>query len=759
MDIPGYTILRKIGKGGMATVYLAVQQSLDRQVALKVMQPASVTDETFTERFLKEGRIIAQFQHPQIITVYDFGSHGSYYYFSMEFLPEGTLAQQIEQGLSLERALEIIKSVGGALAYAHGRGVVHRDIKPQNVLFRQDGTPVLSDFGIAKLVDADDTQLTAPGLAIGSPVYMSPEQITGKKLDSRSDLYSLGIVFYEMLVRQPPYRADDVISVAMMHCTQPVPQLPAGFGHLQPVLQKLLAKDPADRFESAEEFIRALDHPKTRLSFYAFRDTTRIFQSLKSSSNPKKILLAGGLSLLILAVGSTIYSTLFRRLAQTDSGIGIVGLPPVPENRSAITANYEQLAIEHFQKNEFEQSLELIRLGLNVSPNDPRLLALRERVERHQEAARLLQQAQQHYRDGGLDRSLQLVEEGLRHEPDHGGLKALHDTLQAQFQQRRQRADQLLSEAHARWQGGDAEGGLESIEEGLRLMPGHPELSTLREVIRDRLGQRQRGAQLLVQARELQQRGELDESLKRIEEGLSSVPDQPELLDLRDRVKAAIQTNDRVAELLRDCATRFPLDRLSSRKGGEAVACYNRVTVLAPDNSEAHAKLDQLADRYADWAKAAIDQADFQLAGEHLTQLSQLRSDHPQLASLNRALRAKQEQTVSEAQKKIENEARRQAAEEAKRRAAEEAKRRTAEEAKRRAVMASPPEKTPTSPKTSANAVSKPEMTQPSRQSKPAAELAGQPRRKGPKSGCGEVLMKAQLGEPLSIAEQEACKP
>jgi len=713
MEIPGYTILRKIGRGGMATVYLAVQESLDRQVALKVMQPASVRDETFTERFLKEGRIIAQFQHPQIITVYDFGSCGSDYYFSMEFLPEGTLAQQIEQGLSLERALDIIRSMAGALAYAHGRGVIHRDIKPQNILFRQDGTPVLSDFGIAKVVDADDTQLTAPGLAIGSPVYMSPEQITGRKLDNRSDLYSLGIVFYEMLARQPPYRADDVISIAMMHCSQPVPQLPAGFGHLQPVLQKLLAKDPADRFESAEEFVRALDHPRTRLSLYSVRDTTRIFQAFKNSSSPKKILLAGGLSLSILAVGSTIYSTLFRRLTQTDPEIGVIGLPPIPENRSAIAANYEQLAVKHFQKNEFEQSLELIKLGLNVSPSDARLSALRERVERYREAARLLEQAQRYYRDGGLDRSLQLVEEGLQRVPDHGGLGTLRDALQAQFQQRRQRAGQLLTEAHARWQGGDAEGGLELIEEGLRLVPGHPELSTLREVIRGRLEQRQRIAQLLIQARELQQRGELDESLKRIEEGLSLVADQPELLALRDRVKAAMQASSRVAELLRDCATRFPLDRLSSRKGGEVVACYNRITVLAPDNGEARAKLEQLADRYADWAKAAIDQADFQLAEEYLAQLGQLESGHPQLASLNQALRAKREQVSSEAQQKIENEARQQAAEDA---------------------TASKPPKTPSAgqpKKLSARRPKRPSVGQPKRLSarRPKTPSVGQPKR------------------------------
>ncbi len=748
MEIPGYTIVRQLGKGGMATVYLAIQESLGRQVALKVMQSTLVKDENFTERFLKEGRIIAQFQHPQIITIYDFGSHGSYYYFSMEYFPEGTLAQQIERGLSLERALDIIKLIAGALAYAHNLGVIHRDIKPQNILFRQDGTPVLSDFGIAKMVDAD-TQLTAPGITIGSPVYMSPEQVTGQKLDGRSDLYSLGIVFYEMLVKQPPYRADDIISLAMMHCTQPVPQLPVGFGQLQPILQKLLAKKPIDRFANAEQLIQVLDQLGTRPSFYSLRDTTRIIQSFKSSLHSKQSLWIGGFFLLILAVGSTVYSTLVRRPAPSSPEISALELPPAPGNRSALTINYEQLAIKHFQKREFGQSLELIRLGLNTSPDDVRLLALRERVQQYQDAARLLEQARQRYQEGGIEQSLQLVEEGLRRAPDYGELVGLRDTIQTQLRQRRQQVEQLLSQAHARWQEGDLEGGLKLIEEGLQRVAGHPELLTLREVIQGQLGQRQRVAQLLAQALELRQQGKLDESLKRIEEGLSLASEQPELLNLRNQVKTAIETNNRVVQLLRDCATRFPLDRLSAIKGNEVMACYNQIIALAPNNGEARAKLGQLANQYADWANAAIRQADFQRAEEYLVQLSQLRPDHPQLASLNQALQAKREQVANEARQKIESDNRRQAAEEAKRRAAEEAKRRSLE--------GSILERTPAKPPTSS--VSKPETAQPPKQAKPASELAGQPRPKGPKPGCREALLKAQLGEPLSTTEQEACRP
>lgn len=754
MEIPGYTIVRKIGEGGMATVYLAIQESLGRQVALKVMKSARVNDESFADRFLKEGRIIAQFQHPQIITVYDFGSHGPHYYFSMELLPEGTLAQQIEQGLSLERALEIVKSIAVALAYAHKRGVIHRDIKPQNILFRQDGTPVLSDFGIAKLVDADDTQLTAPGLAIGSPVYMSPEQITGKKLDHRSDLYSLGIVFYEMLARQPPYRADDVIGIAMMHCVQPVPELPAGFGQLQPMLRKLLAKDPADRFQNAEELIRALEHPRIRQPFYSFRDTTRIARSFKSYSQPKKIVLAGGLFLSIMAVGSTIYSTLFWRLTRTDSEIGAVDLPPVPESRAALTANYEQLAVRHFQKEEFGPSLELIKLGLNASPNDGRLLALREKVERHQDASRLLEQAQRDYRDGMFERSLQRVEEGLRRVPDHGGLALLRDTLRTRAEDRQRQAEQFLSQAHARWQAGDSEGSLKLIEQGLQQVAGHPELVTLREVIQGQSKQRQHVAQLLAQARDLLGRGELDESLKRIEEGLSSASEQSDFLALRDQVKTAIATNNRIGELLRDCATRFPLDRLTDQQGSEVAACYNQILALSPDHGQARARLEQVADRYADLANGALDKADFRLADAYLAQLARIRPDHARLASLNRTLRSKREQAAIEARRMLESEAKRRAADEAKRQAAEEAKRRASA-----TLPTTPPANPPARPKSPEGTVFKPEIMASPKPAKPRAELAGQPRQKGPKPGCREALLKAQLGEPLSATEQEECRP
>ena len=261
MEIPGYTIIRELGRGGMATVYLAKQDRLGRKVALKVMQPLPNTGDDFTARFIKEGRIIAQLQHPKIVTIYDFDIVDGYHYFSMEHLPNGTLSDAILKGMSVERAVEITCGIAEALAIAHDHGVIHRDIKPQNVLFRADGTPVLTDFGIARAAGAgaEVTQVTNFGMIIGSPRYMSPEQSQSKPVDARSDLYSLGVAFYEMLTKEQPYQAADAISLAMKHCTAPIPVLERPLKRYQPILEKLLAKRPEDRFGSAQDLISALN--------------------------------------------------------------------------------------------------------------------------------------------------------------------------------------------------------------------------------------------------------------------------------------------------------------------------------------------------------------------------------------------------------------------------------------------------------------------------------------------------------------------
>ncbi|MCP1442615.1 serine/threonine-protein kinase PpkA [Pseudomonas sp. GGS8] len=259
MLIPGYDIDGEIGEGAMASVYLATQRSLERKVALKVMAAALAADPSFCERFLREGKTLARLSHPHTVTIHDIGNVGELYYMAMEYLPNGTLKERIAAGLTPEQGLIYVRQIASALGYAHGLGLVHRDVKPANILFRADGTAVLSDFGIAKSLD-DRTQFTQAGFAVGTPSYMSPEQARGQDIDGRADLYALGVVLYEILVGKLPYTGNDALSTALAHLTEPLPELPVHHGRYQEVLRKLLAKDPAERFPDAKALLQALDN-------------------------------------------------------------------------------------------------------------------------------------------------------------------------------------------------------------------------------------------------------------------------------------------------------------------------------------------------------------------------------------------------------------------------------------------------------------------------------------------------------------------
>jgi hypothetical protein len=258
INIAGYTIERKLGQGGMATVFLAIQQSFEREVALKIMSPLLNSDPSFTTRFLREARIVAHIHHASIVPVYDAGERHPFHYLSMEYLPGGDLKQRILKGrCEPELVVDCCIAICGALDVAHRKGFVHRDIKPENILFREDGTPVLTDFGIARALDRG-ASLTVAGMIVGTPSYMSPEQVKGIELDGRSDLYSLGIVCFEMLTGTVPFRADSSMSVAIKHLIDPMPQLPPELRAYQPFIDRLTAKDRNERYATGSEAAQAL---------------------------------------------------------------------------------------------------------------------------------------------------------------------------------------------------------------------------------------------------------------------------------------------------------------------------------------------------------------------------------------------------------------------------------------------------------------------------------------------------------------------
>ncbi|MGD9584921.1 MAG: protein kinase [Lysobacterales bacterium] len=258
IQIPGYLIKREIGIGGMAKVYLAVQTSLEREVALKVMNPAMVSDPSFSRRFTQEARTLASLAHPNIVAVYDVGiTEEKLHYFSMQHLPNGDFLKRIRNGVPEAEVVRVLSGVARALGFAHQRGIVHRDVAPGNVLFDPNDNPVLTDFGIARAV-TKTSRITNAGVSVGTSHYMSPEQARGSDVDGRSDVYSLGALAFEALTGNPPYDGEDGFAIAYAHVFEPVPTLPEHRRHWQPLIDRAMAKDPAERFQGTEEFLAAL---------------------------------------------------------------------------------------------------------------------------------------------------------------------------------------------------------------------------------------------------------------------------------------------------------------------------------------------------------------------------------------------------------------------------------------------------------------------------------------------------------------------
>ncbi|MAX54239.1 MAG: protein kinase [Alcanivoracaceae bacterium] len=248
----------RLGKGGMAHVFLATQHSFERQVAIKILTPSLALEPRFAEQFMREARTVASLNHPHIVPVYDVGEYEGYYYLSMEYVTGGNLKQRIRNGMETSEAESVLRQLASALDYAGQHGFVHRDVKPDNIMFRGDGSALLMDFGIATNA-LRNNDLTQRNTVMGTPKYMSPEQHRSQVLTPQSDLYSLGCVFYEMLCGEPPYKAPDHAAMALAHLREPVPLLPLKLRHYQPLIRKLLAKDPADRPESGNDVIAQLE--------------------------------------------------------------------------------------------------------------------------------------------------------------------------------------------------------------------------------------------------------------------------------------------------------------------------------------------------------------------------------------------------------------------------------------------------------------------------------------------------------------------
>lgn len=260
-----YHLLEKIGEGGMAVVYKALDTTLQRHVAVKVILPYRALSDNFLTRFKREARALAKLSHPNIIKIFDFGEFDNQPYLVMEYIPGGTLKDLLKgKPVPWQKAAQILTHVARALEAAHAEGIIHRDVKPSNILMANERDPMLSDFGIAKLIEGSDetTDLTGSGVGIGTPDYMAPEQGVGK-VDERADVYALGVIFYQMVTGRLPYEADTPMAVMLKKSTEPLPRPTQYVRSLPPAVENLLIKalalDPKHRYKDMREFALALE--------------------------------------------------------------------------------------------------------------------------------------------------------------------------------------------------------------------------------------------------------------------------------------------------------------------------------------------------------------------------------------------------------------------------------------------------------------------------------------------------------------------
>lgn len=256
-----YKLYERLGEGGMAEVFRAEDLRLGREVAVKILRPQYASEKSFLERFINEARSMAGFSHPNVVNVYDVGRDGQRYYIVMEYVPGEDLRQQLERNGSVpaRQALDIARQMAQGIGYAHRKGLVHRDIKPGNILMTPLGEVKVADFGIAKAMAS--VGLTEPGIVWGTTAYLSPEQVRGEPATPASDVYAMGVVLYEMLAGKPPFQGEDRVSIALKHLRDEPPpfdeavQMARGVEFL---VRKALAKEPRERFANAEEMARSL---------------------------------------------------------------------------------------------------------------------------------------------------------------------------------------------------------------------------------------------------------------------------------------------------------------------------------------------------------------------------------------------------------------------------------------------------------------------------------------------------------------------
>ena len=603
LEIPGYSIEREIGRGGMARVYLAVQKKFGRLVAIKVVSPEYTADPSFGKRFVREARIIAQLSHPNIVQVHDAGVNEQCYYLVMEYLRGGDLNRRLKRGLHMQAAISVVKDIARGLDSAHSKGFVHRDIKPENILFREDGSAVLSDFGVARVISSD-ASITRHGTVVGTPQYMSPEQASGRTLDGRSDIYSLGVVFYRMLTGEVPFKADSAVAVGIRHLQDPIPRLPEHLSPMQPVIDRFLAKKPEQRFQSGAEVIDALDGVRSAglvpntviktevvntaeiraigdsLSMPALRDNRSIRAEPDQRPKQRKRRRVWPWIAVAFFAWLGVWSYLYPW--NRDNAIEKVMLAAGLIEKPALVNAWRQAQSLRGDPN---QSLAAVVAGYR------RVLDIEPSYAKAQAAmAELATQWKTSITQALAADDLALAEakltEALAVFPNDEELSALFDKLSD-----RKRADSLVTstEALLRSHGLDdqpsATAAIQAYQEALRLNPGH----VLAKAELNRLAQHY--AQLASSAAE---GGDITAAMNYLERATTANATSADVVAVRDKVQQAATAHQEIQTLLQQASAYRANGALINPPGANAAEIYHRVLATDPNNAIATQGLSEV---------------------------------------------------------------------------------------------------------------------------------------------------------------------
>lgn len=655
----------------MATVYIAVQEALGREVAIKVMKSTS-GDTTMEDRFLREGQNLARLNHHNIAAIYNIARSDDYFYFAMELLEGGTLSDHLKQGVSITFAINVILQIGSALEAAHRLGIVHRDLKPSNIIFRDSVTPVLTDFGIAKDTTSD-TRLTGTGMMVGTPHYMSPEQIMGRDLDGRSDVYSLGVVFYELLTGKLPFDAEGdqvAFSVAMKHMNEPIPRLPESVAVFQEIIDSVLAKNPDERFPSANAMCYALRQVVVHDEELQGRmgDETMLFSSEEfagpmftpsggftpgsgtfrpsgrftpgggwvAGKTPSGGHPAPGQATQTPGSGQSARVTLQNTLG-TKKGKGVTAgiaaaiiavvafifWPDSMDSETrAIVEGFMMKADRQVSARKFvgtgdDNALNSLQAIFSVAPEYKPAMRLVEEITGILEAEALIAVANQN-----LDDASEKIEQGLRFDPANEGLLAVQDRLELARAEIRRAEDvaRLLAQA-----------GAEIEEESLLVSVDTGAAVTLQQVLEIDPGNERALAELdeVTGALLREFRTDMDEDTA-----------EDQLVDRLNLLKDVLGSDERVAGLVSELqgvlelrvnrerarqlvnSARPLLDARSyyseDPESPSALSLLLEAQELDPDNEDAARGMDQIAAHYSDLAQGALANKEYDLASDHI---------------------------------------------------------------------------------------------------------------------------------------------